>query len=438
MNVSVFGLGYVGAVSLACLARDGHRVIGVDIDAAKLDLIRRGETPVVEAGMAELMRNVVSSGRVQVTDDPIFAVHDSEVSLICVGTPSLRNGSQDLGALERCTVELGAAMRSKSGHHVFVVRSTVLPGTVEDRVIPCLERHAQKRAGRDFDVCFQPEFLREGSSIRDYDHPPFTVIGATSERGVEAVREICRSIETSIHPCSIRTAEMLKYACNAFHAVKITFANEIGRLCQARGVDSHQVMDLFGEDSHLNISRAYLRPGFAYGGSCLPKDLRALDHLGRRCDVSTPMLAAVAESNELHMDHAAQIVLETGLRRVAMLGLSFKPGTDDLRESPLVALAERLIGKGLTLGIWDPTVSLSRLVGANRRYIEETIPHVGSLMSDDLGALVDGSQVLIVSLATDPVLRVLEARGRPDHFILDLTNLPNRGALPGTYRGICW
>jgi GDP-mannose 6-dehydrogenase len=437
MIISIFGLGYVGAVSLACLARNGHRVIGVDVDAGKLDLIRRGQTPIVETGMIELMRSVVDSGRVQVTDDAALAVRDSELSLICVGTPSLPNGGQDLQALGRCLVELGTAMRTKGGYHVFVVRSTVLPGTLDDVVIPLLEQHAGKTVGLDFDVCFQPEFLREGSSIHDFDHPPFTVVGGTSERATKLVGEAAGG-EGSVVTCSFRTAEMLKYACNAFHAVKITFANEIGRLCQARGVDPHAVMDLFCRDTRLNLSRAYLRPGFAYGGSCLPKDLRALRHLAARHDVVLPMLTAVTPSNDVQIEHALRLVLETGRRQVGMIGLSFKPGTDDLRESPLVVLAERFIGKGLTLRIWDPDVSVSRLSGANRRYIEEAVPHIGSLLVEDLEAVVEGAQALVVSLTTEPVLRALETHLRPDHFILDLANLSNRGALRGTYRGVCW
>ena len=296
MIISIFGLGYVGAVSLACLARNGHRVIGVDVDAGKLDLIRRGQTPIVETGMIELMRSVVDSGRVQVTDDAALAVRDSELSLICVGTPSLPNGGQDLQALGRCLVELGTAMRTKGGYHVFVVRSTVLPGTLDDVVIPLLEQHAGKTVGLDFDVCFQPEFLREGSSIHDFDHPPFTVVGGTSERATKLVGEAAGG-EGSVVTCSFRTAEMLKYACNAFHAVKITFANEIGQFCKRVGVDSREVMELFCRDHKLNLSHRYLKPGFAFGGSCLPKDLRACLDTARKDDVPLPMLDAVLHSN---------------------------------------------------------------------------------------------------------------------------------------------
>jgi GDP-mannose 6-dehydrogenase len=438
MRISIFGLGYVGAVSLACLARDGHEVIGVDIDPSKLDLIRNGQTPIIEAGMDTLMTSVVASGRVQVTDDAVAALHASDLSFICVGTPSRPNGSQDVRALERLVGQLGDALTTKSAYHLFVVRSTVVPGTVDTVVIPLLEERSGRRCGRDFDVCFQPEFLREGSSIRDYDNPPYTIVGGRNDRAVTILRRVFEHLPGEVKVCDIRTAEMLKYACNAFHALKITFANEVGRICQAVEVDPHAVMDLVCQDRHLNISPAYLRPGFAFGGSCLPKDLRALCHLAGRQDVSAPMLSAIADSNRMHLDHAVALVLATGARSVGMLGLSFKSGTDDLRESPLVGMAERFIGKGLTVRIYDPHVHLSRLVGANRRYIEEVIPHLGSLMSDDLGGIIDQSQVVVVSLRTDEVVSALQAQTRPDHVVLDLANLPARNTLRGMYQGVCW
>jgi GDP-mannose 6-dehydrogenase len=438
MNISIFGLGYVGAVSLACLARDGHTVIGVDIDPVKLDHIRQGRTPIIETGMPELLASVAASGRVQVTTDPAAALRDSELSFICVGTPSRPNGSQDLRALERLCVELGTALRAKPGYHVFVVRSTVLPGTVEGTVGPLLEHQSGKVRGRDFDVCFQPEFLREGSSIRDYDNPPFTVVGTDSPRAAAMVREVFARLQCEFKVCSVRTAEMLKYVCNAFHALKITFANEVGRLSQALAVNTHEVMDLVCQDTQLNISPAYLKPGFAYGGSCLPKDLRALQHVAVRQDVAIPMLSAVSRSNELHIDHAMDLVLGSGSKSVGLLGLSFKSGTDDLRESPFVVMAERFIGKGLKLKIYDPEVSIARLVGANRRYIEEVIPHISSLMCDDPALAIDNAQALVVGLRTEPVLHALRAHCRADHLILDLVNIPDRGLLKGAYRGVCW
>lgn len=438
MKLSIFGLGYVGAVSLACLARDGHDLIGVDIDASKLDLIRQGRTPIIETGMAELMQAAVRSGRVEVTGDATRAVHGAEMSFVCVGTPAQPNGSQNLRALEHVCQEIGVALGTKAGHHVVVVRSTVLPGTVQGLVTPTLEAHSGKRAGRDFDVCFQPEFLREGSSIRDYDHPPLTVVGTDSARASEALRGVFGHLPCEFRVCPVATAEMLKYACNAFHAVKITFANEMGRICQALDVDSHEVMDLVCRDRQLNISPAYLRPGFAYGGSCLPKDLAALRHLAGRRDVAVPMLGTLAYSNTVHIEHALETILGTGRRSIGMLGLSHKAGTDDLRESPLVLMAERLIGKGLAVAIHDPDVNVARLVGTNRRYIESTIPHLAALMSDDPQQVIDRSDLVVVGLRTPPVLAALRERCRPDHVLVDLVGLPDREALKGTYRGVCW
>lgn len=438
MRISIFGLGYVGVVSLGCLARDGHTVVGVDVDPIKLDLIRAERSPIVEEGMEELIRSAVQTGRVAVTNDATTAVRETELSFLCVGTPSCPNGSQDLSALERLSLQLGAALRAKGGYHVFVVRSTVLPGTVEEVVIPLIEQASGARCGQGFGICFQPEFLREGSSIRDYDHPPYVVVGGESERAIAPVREVFGHLPCDFKVCSIRSAEMLKYACNSFHALKITFANEIGRCCQGVGVDPHEVMDLVCQDMQLNISPAYLRPGFAFGGSCLPKDLRALNHLASRRDVSLPMLSAIAPSNQIHLDHAVDLALSTGRRSVGMFGLSFKTGTDDLRESPLVAMAERFLGKGLRLQVYDPGVNLSRLLGANRRYIEETIPHIGSLLCDDPEMVMDRSEVLVVALRGEALLKALQQRCRPDHVILDVVNLPNKDKLKGTYMGVCW
>ncbi len=438
MKISIFGLGYVGAVSVACLARDGHDVIGVDVDDLKLDLIALGRSPIVEVGMQELMSRVVGSGRVKVTPDANEAVMESDLSFLCVGTPSQPNGAQDLSAMERLCVQLGEALRKKQGWHGFVVRSTVLPGTVDEVLIPLLERTSGRKEGVEFGMGFQPEFLREASSIEDYDNPPYTVIGTGTPRVAESVRSVFGHLPGEFVVCSTRTAEMLKYCCNSFHALKITFANEIGRVAQAIGVDSHEVMDLVCKDTQLNISRAYLRPGFAFGGSCLPKDLRALTHVAGRHDVQIPMIGAITRSNELHVESALATVLRLGRKSVGMFGLSFKSGTDDLRESPLVTLAERFIGKGLNLRIYDPDVQLSRLVGANRRYIEESIPHIGSLLTEDAAEVIDHADVLVVALKNGTVSKALEERLRPDQFLLDLAFLPNRKRLRSEYRGVCW
>ena len=360
MKVSIFGLGYVGAVSLGCLARDGHHVIGVDLDQTKLDLIRNGSTPIIEEGMEELMRQAGECGRVDVTNNASDGIHCSEVSFVCVGTPARSNGSQDLTAIQRLSEQVGVAMKTKTDYHVFVIRSTVFPGTVEDIITPIIETHSGKQRGKDFDVCFQPEFLREGSSIKDYDNPPFTVIGTNSERAENVLRNLFGHLPCEFLVTSIRTAEMLKYSCNIFHALKATFANEVGRLSQAMGVESHAVMEMVCRDTRLNISPAYLRPGFAFGGSCLPKDLKAMLYVAKSKDVSVPMLENVLTSNTIHIDHAINAVLESGKKSIGLIGLSFKSGTDDLRESPLVVMAERFIGKGLNLRIYDPEVNVAR------------------------------------------------------------------------------
>ena len=438
MNISIFGLGYVGAVSLACLARDGHFVIGVDIDPAKLDLIRSGKTPVVEEGMVDLMARVTASGRVSVTADVAKAVLGSDLSLICVGTPSAPNGSQDQSAMLKLAHELGKAMRGKAGRHVFVFRSTLVPGTVEDVLRPIIEQESGKQDGRDFDVSFQPEFLREGTSIRDYDRPPFTVVGANAEAPVTRLRELFGHLPCEFYRTSIRAAEMVKYCCNNFHALKITFANETARLCEALGVDAFEVMDLVCKDRQLNISPAYLRPGFAFGGSCLPKDLRATMYLAKTRDVEIPMLGNVVASNRMHVEHAISKVLASGRRRIGMIGLSFKTGTDDLRESPLVLIAEQFIGKGLSLLVYDPEVHLSRLLGANRRFIEQHVPHIGSLIRESIESVIGESDVLVVGLSDPRIFQALSHHVREDQMILDLVNIPQRETLRGKVVGLCW
>jgi GDP-mannose 6-dehydrogenase len=437
-RISIFGLGYVGAVSLACLARDGHQVIGVDIDPVKLDLIRSGKSPILEEGIQELMRDVVESGRVSVTNDAVQALRDTELSFICVGTPSAPNGSQDLSAVLRLCEHLGTALKDKSEFHTFVIRSTVQPGTVEEKIEPILERASGKRSGVDFGLCFQPEFLREGSSIRDYDHPPYTIVGGNCEQAVNVVREVFAHLEARFMVTNIRVAEALKMSCNAFHAMKITFANEIGRVSQALGIDSHEVMRLVCADQRLNISPAYLKPGFAFGGSCLPKDLRALTNIAKQNDIVLPMLSSLLASNRVHIDHAVDKILKLGRPKVGMLGLSFKTGTDDLRESPLVLVAKRLIGEGCEVRIFDPEVQLSRLLGANRSYIDANIPHLKSLMCSSMAEMVDPSEVILVGLQQTALNDSLQARVRADHYLIDLVNLPNRDLLRCRYEGVCW
>jgi GDP-mannose 6-dehydrogenase len=438
MKISVLGLGYVGAVSMACLARDGHAVVGVDVDRQKLDMIRAGKAPIVEEGIQELMRQVVDAGRVSVTEDVAAAVAATDITFVCVGTPSSPNGSQDLAAVARSADAIGKALRGKGAFHSVVLRSTVQPGTVDGMFGPALERASGLRSGEGFGLAFQPEFLREGSSIRDYDRPPFTVVGTESERTAAALRELFGGLPAEFIVTSVAVAEMLKYACNAFHAVKITFANEIGRLGRASGVDGREVMALLCRDRQLNVSAAYLKPGFAFGGSCLPKDLRALTYLGKSGDVTTPMLGAVLGSNRAHIDLAFDHIQACKSRRVGLAGLSFKPGTDDLRESPLVALAERLIGKGYELRILDPQVSLSHLIGANRRFIDETIPHIGSLMVSGVDELLAHAQVLVVGHASEELLAALRAGRAASAQLVDLVGLPRDGLQVAGYAGICW
>ncbi|HEU4601599.1 MAG TPA: nucleotide sugar dehydrogenase [Steroidobacteraceae bacterium] len=437
-KISIFGLGYVGAVSLACLARDGHEMTGVDIDPGKLSLLRSGQAPIVETGIQELTRSVIQGGTVNITDSVRDAILTTDLSFVCVGTPASSNGNQDLGAIIRIAQQIGAVLPEKSSRHVIVIRSTVKPGTVEEVIKPTIEEASGLKAGRDFSLCFQPEFLREGTSINDYDHPPMTVIGTDEDYAEEMLRSVFGHLPCEFVRTSIRTAEMLKYACNTFHAVKVTFANEIGRISQAAGVDPHEVMRLLCLDRQLNISPAYLRPGFAFGGSCLPKDLKALLYLAKTRDVELPMLSNILPSNAAHIEHAVESVLASGRRSVGMIGLSFKSGTDDLRESPLVIMAERFIGKGLPLCIFDPSVNVARLIGANRRFIQESIPHIASLMTENLEELVQKSDVLVVAMKTPEVLAALQKHTRADQILLDIAVLPDRSAFRAQYQGVCW
>jgi len=438
MNIAIFGMGYVGAVSAACLARDGHDVIGVDIDPNKLDLLRKGHSPIVEEGIQELTSQVVKAGRLQVSDNVDEAIGGSAISFICVGTPSLPNGSQNLGAIEHVVGQIGESIGRHDHYHVVVIRSTVRPGTVMDKVRPILEERSGKRLGEGFGLAFQPEFLREGTSIRDYDNPPFTVVGGDSQRTLDCIRPVFEHLPCEFVGTDIGTAEMLKYACNAFHAVKIVFANEIGRVSQSLKVDSREVMRLVTQDRQLNISPAYLRPGFAFGGSCLPKDLRALLYIAKEQDAELPMLAGVMSSNQQQIEHALEFILQSGKRRVGMIGLSFKSGTDDLRESPLVTLAERLIGKGIELSIHDPNVQLSRLIGANRRYIEEKLPHIGRLLVEDCDKLIADSEMVVLGLSDAHLVEKVLSRTDGSHTVLDLVGMPGRERLNAAYRGVCW
>ena len=437
-SVSIFGLGYVGTVLLGCLAADGHRVIGVDIDPVKLQLLQNGQPPILEDGIQELIHSAFQRGMVEITDDSGHAVRNSEISFVCVGTPSMPNGSQDLSAVRRIMEGLGGALAGIETYHVIVVRSTIQPGTIEKVIQPILEEKSGKTVGTDFGLCFQPEFLREGSSIKDYYNPPFTIVGGDSQKSIDTLRALFGGLPCEFIETSIKTAEMLKYCCNLFHALKITFANEIGRLCQALGVDTHEVMNLVCRDRQLNISPAYMKPGFAFGGSCLPKDLRSILYSAKMKDVVVPMLEHILPSNRIHIGHAVDIVLARGERSIGMVGLSFKGGTDDLRESPNVSMAEKLIGKGMDLKVYDPHMSLSRLLGANRRYIETTIPHIASLMCDDPVELIETCKVLVIGQNNQQFVETLYRHGRKDHFVLDLMGTLDIERIKGEYRGACW
>ena len=439
LAVSVFGLGYVGCVSAACLASRGHSVIGVDVNAEKVESLRQGRSPVVEERIGELTADVVSAGALTVTTDARDAVLRTDISLVCVGTPSGSGGGLSTKFLEQATREIGDALAVKDGWHVVVFRSTMVPGTCESLLVPLLEAASGKRAGTDFGVCVNPEFLREGSSVRDFLDPPKTVVGQSDIRSGDMVMELYEGLPGPRFHIPIGVAEMTKYVDNSFHALKVGFANEIGAICASLGLDSHDVMDVFVADTKLNISPAYLRPGFAFGGSCLPKDVRALTHTARRNDIDVPLLSNLLISNEVHLRRAVDLVVADGRRKVGIFGLSFKQGTDDLRESPMVELAERLIGKGFDVKIHDANVTLSRLIGANRSYIRQQLPHIGDLLTDDAEAVFDHGEVLIAGSRAPEVVEALGRAGL-DKRVIDLVRLPNADELQSrsNYCGIGW
>jgi GDP-mannose 6-dehydrogenase len=437
-NISVFGLGYVGAVSLACLADNNHKILGVDVNPTKVGIINDGRSPIIEHGLDDLLCKGVESGTIRATTDSREAVHATDVSIICVGTPSNSNGSLDLRYVERVALEIGEALASKDSYHIVILRSTVLPGTTEEVLIHALERNSGKKIGVDFGVCFNPEFLREGSSIKDFYNPPFTVIGADDPRVAEAVQELYGMLSAPVRVVPIRVAEMVKYSCNTFHALKVTFANEIGNICKASGIDSHQVMEIFTLDTKLNLSPYYLTPGFAFGGSCLPKDLRALLYHGRHFDLNMPVLESILPSNNLQVEQAYRMVTQAGSKRVGVLGFSFKAGTDDLRESPIVELIERLIGKGYQVQVYDRNVSLANLHGANRAYIEKEIPHIAQLMTDTVDEIIEGSDVIVIG-NNSPEFADVRQRVNGRHVIVDLVRAAGKEALSNErYQGISW
>ena len=438
-SISIFGLGYVGSVTAACLAHKGYSVIGVDLSPAKVELLKSGRSPIVEPRMSELVAACHQNCRLQATTDSAAAVMNSEISFLCVGTPSLRSGKLDLGHISPVCEEIGRTLARKDSFHLVVLRSTVLPGTAVTIVIPTLEKASGKRMGKDFGVCVNPEFMREGTAVADFLDPAMTIIGAADSRHASLLRELYSWAPGRIFETSFTSAEMVKYVCNAWHALKVSFSNEVGALAKQLDVDAEAVMEIFAADTKLNISSSYLKPGFAFGGSCLPKDVRAVNYRAKELDLKLPLFDAIIPSNQEHLERAVEMVLHSGKKKIAILGLSFKAATDDLRESPQVQLVKRLLGEGRQIHIWDDNVSLGRLIGSNRQYIEEVIPHIGSLLCNDLAQVVREAEVVVIS--TRGIKKEeLQPHLRPDHIILDLVNLEKarRPADKGRYEGICW
>jgi GDP-mannose 6-dehydrogenase len=435
MRINIYGLGYVGCVSATCLANSGLDVTGVDVDRLKVDMINKGKTPIVEPELQGAIRKAVASKKLRATTNDIGP---ADISIVCVGTPSNDNGSLQLQYIKRVSEQIGNYLLNSDHYHVVNIRSTVLPGTVEGVVIPILEEHSMKKAGKDFGVCMNPEFMREGTSLYDYFNPPFTVIGQMDKKSGDIVEKLYRSIHAPLFRTTVRTAEIIKYTCNSFHALKIGFANEIGNICKIFNIDSHEVMNIFCEDKKLNISSVYLKPGFAFGGSCLPKDLRALLYKSKEVDLQLPILESILESNNHQIEVAYRLITKLGKKRIGLLGLSFKPDTDDLRESPMVELAEKLIGKGYVVNIYDKEVSLAKIYGSNKKYIEKVIPHVSSLMKKSIKDVIEKSEVVVVAKKSEEFERVI-GKMNGNKRIIDLARLnilQKRENIP--FEGICW
>ncbi|AWN35448.1 nucleotide sugar dehydrogenase [Methylobacterium radiodurans] len=437
MNVSVFGLGYVGTVCSACLAHMGHNVVGVDLNETKVDLMSRGHAPIVERDVAEYVADAVSGGRLRATLDVEEAARETDLSLICVGTPSRPNGSLDTRAVEGVARQIGRAIARKNTYHSVVVRSTVLPGTVRGRVLPILEAEAGGRAGERFGLASNPEFMREGTAVTDFYDPPKTVIGEVDAETAERLVALYDGLPGPVFRTSLEIAEMAKYADNVWHALKVTFGNEIGAICKKEGIDSHRLMEMFCADTKLNISKAYLKPGFAFGGSCLPKDTRALAHHAVSRDLDLPVIANIARSNREQIERGIDWILDSGARSVCFLGFSFKAGTDDLRESPYLDMIERLLGKGCQIKVFDRNVELAKLTGANRSYLYGVIPHVAELMVDNLDEALAGTDTVVVT-ANAPEYRAAVERIRPSQQVLDFARLTEAEALGESYDGFLW
>jgi len=436
MKISIMGLGYVGAVSAGCLAEEGHEVIGVDPQQSKVDLINQGKTPIIEKDIGEMIAKGVAAGRLRATRDVLEAVRHAGLSLICVGTPSMGNGHIDLKYVKRVCEQIGEGLREHPGHTV-VIRSTMLPGTMRNTVIPALESSSGLKAGQDFGLCINPEFLREGTAVYDYFHPPKTVIGQLDSASGDVLHKLYGHLPGPVIRTDYETAEMVKYADNTWHALKVGFANEIGNICKGLGLDSHKLMDIFCQDTKLNLSPYYLKPGFAFGGSCLPKDVRAISYKAKTMDISVPIINAILPSNQIQIERGIQAVIDKGSRKVGILGFSFKAGTDDLRESPIVELAERLIGKGYDLRVYDANVKIASIHGANREYILNQIPHISKLMVDDIQDVLDHAGTIVIGNGSAEFRQVPRLLG-PGQSIVDLVRICDTRSVEGVYDGICW
>ena len=437
MRISVFGLGYVGAVTAACLAKAGHKVIGVDPNPTKTGLVGKGHSPIIEDGVGKMISDAVAKGLLSATTDAAAAISDSDISMVCVGTPSKKNGDLDLTYIKRVCEEIGAELARKDTYHVVVVRSTMLPGSTRSVVIPALESSSGKTAGVDFGVCVNPEFLREGSAVFDYYNPPKTVIGEQDSRGGDMVEALYAGLEAPLIRVKIEVAEMTKYVDNSWHALKVAFGNEVGSICKAIGIDSHDVMNVFMQDTKLNISTAYLLPGFAFGGSCLPKDLRAINYKAKGLDIDVPVLRSVLPSNRVQIDRALEMIRAKGSKKLSILGLSFIAGTDDLRESPIVEITERLLGKGYDIQIFDRNVELARLTGTNKDFLLNAIPHISNLLVDDIQSVIQHGDIIVIGNASPEFPGALSDIDANKHLI-DLVRIPEELASRGNYDGIAW
>lgn len=437
MKVSIFGLGYVGTVSAGCLANEGHEIIGVDPVRTKVDLINAGRSPIIEKDIEEIIAQAVKDGRLRATDDTIQAIRDTELSFVCVGTPSQINGNLDLTHVRNVCEQIGQALRCKSARHTVVIRSTILPGTMRRVVIPALEETSGKKAGTDFSICNNPEFLREGTAVKDFHSPSKTVIGELDQASGDILAALYAKLDAPLIRTDIETAEMIKYIDNSWHALKIGFANEIGNLCKSFSVDAHRAMEIFCLDKKLNISSAYLTPGFAFGGSCLPKDLRALAYSAKLHDLELPILSSILPSNELQISRGLQLIMEKGRKRIGILGFSFKAGTDDLRESPMIEVIERLTGKGYDVRIYDKNVQVAKLIGANRDFILNRIPHISRLMVDNIEAVLQHGETIVIGNKSSEFESVPQ-RLHTGQSLVDFVRISNYRSNNGEYSGMCW